>query len=145
MDKYELLDQFGRGTFGRLYRARRLSDRHLFVIKQLPFLSLSPSDQTESLNEVRVMTAIHHAHIVQYEESFLWKGQLHIVMQYAEEGDLSKVIKERGEKGEMMEEDKVWQIAIQCIAALNYLHTNRMLHRDISNNNIHTHTHTTET
>jgi serine/threonine protein kinase len=62
------------------------------VIKEVPFQGLSPQEQQDILNEVRVMSAVNHQAFVAYYESFLDNGCLYIVMELAEGGDLAQLL-----------------------------------------------------
>lgn len=62
------------------------------VIKEVPFQGLPPVEQQDILNEVRVMSAVHHPAFIAYYESFLDNGCLYIVMELAEGGDLAQLI-----------------------------------------------------
>jgi NIMA (never in mitosis gene a)-related kinase len=71
---------------------------------------------------------------VQYIESFLERESLHIIMELCEHGDLKQNLKNR--KGYLMEENTIWKYAIQAGLGLQWLHVNRILHRDIKTLNV---------
>jgi len=72
--------------------------------------------------------------IVGYVDSFMHRGSLCIVMEYADGGDLEKIIKSR--RGRLLSESNVLDWFIQLCIALKYVHNRKVLHRDLKPANI---------
>ena len=151
--QFETLEELGKGTYGRVYRVRRKSDGTIFVRKQVSLEGMSDEDRKETLNEARVMSKCDHFNIIKYYESFIEDNHLHIIMEYASGGDLSKKIKAQNmfvfialhpSVNSLIhsicrvpfKEEVVWNYLIQISQGLQYLHKNRILHRDIKPQNI---------
>jgi|AntAceMinimDraft_5_1070358.scaffolds.fasta_scaffold59980_1 serine/threonine protein kinase len=49
---FELLSKIGEGTFGQVYKAKRLADGCLYVIKRVLIQELPRSEQLAAINEV---------------------------------------------------------------------------------------------
>jgi NIMA (never in mitosis gene a)-related kinase len=90
---YEILEELGKGTYGRVYKVRKKSTGHILVRKQVSLDGMSNEDREETLNEARVMSQCEHFNIIKYYESFIEDQTLHIVMDYAAGSDLSSKIK----------------------------------------------------
>lgn len=104
--------------------------------------------------QVQVLSSLHHPHIVAYKEHFMRNGDLHLIMQYCESGDLASLIKEAKEHFEEEVGFLVWlngfssslphflqpqQIIdwfAQLCSALKYCHHRRILHRDLKSSNV---------
>ena len=71
---------------------------------------------------------------MRYRDSFVEAGTLHIVMDYAEGGDLHNLIKER--RGQPLREDQVLDYFVQLCLAMKHVHDRKVLHRDIKSQNI---------
>jgi NIMA (never in mitosis gene a)-related kinase 1/4/5 len=58
---------------------------------------MAAKDRENAINEVRILASINHPNVIQYKEAFVdTKNELLcIVMQYADSGDLLKMIVDR--------------------------------------------------
>lgn len=52
-------------------------------------------------------------------------------MEYADEGDLLKYIKERKKAKKMFFELEIWKLLISLLHGLDYIHEKSIMHRDI--------------
>jgi NIMA (never in mitosis gene a)-related kinase len=55
-------------------------------------------------------------------------------MEYCENGDLGKYLKRQ--MGRALSENTIWKFFIEMVLGLNYLHTHKILHRDIKTINM---------
>ena len=92
---------------------------------------------------LRILTALHcgwlqlsHPHIIAYVGSFLERGSLHIVMEFASGGDLQCLIRRLAHAGAFLGEDRLWKFLIQLTQGLQHAHSRHILHRDIKASNI---------
>jgi NIMA (never in mitosis gene a)-related kinase len=71
-----------------------------------------------------------HKNIVSYKEAFLSEdGQaLCIVMEYADGGDLYDKIVAHKKNKTRFEEGDIWEIFVQIVKGLRYLHEMKILH-----------------
>jgi NIMA (never in mitosis gene a)-related kinase len=95
-------------------------------------------EKAEALNEVRVMSALHHPSIVRYRESFEEDGCLHIVMDYARGGDLGSLIQARmaSKPVKHFTEERITRWLLQIAQGLQHMHELGILHRDVKSSNI---------
>ena len=128
--------RLGAGSFGEVHRVRRRADGGTYVIKTIS-ASLSRADQEASLNEVRLLASVDHPRVVRYYDSFVDGGRLHIVMEHCERGDLARHLRRAGERGAKgLAEKQVWSFLVQITLGLHYLHSKRILHRDMKAANV---------
>ena len=83
-----------------------------------------------------MLQSLQHPNIVAYKDSFLDNGdkELCIVMTYCEGGDLSSKIK--AQKGKYFSEQQILSWFVQIALALDFIHSRKVLHRDLKSQNI---------
>jgi NIMA (never in mitosis gene a)-related kinase len=87
---------------------------------------------------VRILASIHNPHIIGYKEAFLEAGNLwyqsdslSIIMEYANDGDLSQKILEKKRTTRSFMEEEIWRVLIQVTQGLRALHALKIFHRDL--------------
>ena len=79
----------------------------------------------------QLLQTIHHPCIVGYHDSFKCEDELCIVMEDCAGGDLGQVISTHRESNTPFKESQILEWFVQSLHALSYLHSKRILHRDI--------------
>lgn len=74
------------------------------------------------LREVDIMKKLNHPHIIQYIDSFIHNNELIIVTEWAERGDLKRLIKEKESEDLQFDEPTIWNYMIQIASALKHMH-----------------------
>jgi NIMA (never in mitosis gene a)-related kinase len=88
------------------------------------------------LREVDIMKKLNHPHIIKYIDSFIHNNELIIVTEWAERGDLKKLIKEKEAEDLQFDEPNIWELMKQIASALRHMHDKRIMHRDLKPANI---------
>ncbi len=139
LDDFEVLSRLGEGSFGTVYKVRRIGDGLIYVIKNVRIKELSKKEQIEAINEVKILAPLNSKYIVRYYDSFIDSESLNIVMEYCDKGDLQRMlrrIKDDSRTTMCLKEDVTWNICLQVIMGLNYLHGRNILHRDLKTANV---------
>jgi NIMA (never in mitosis gene a)-related kinase len=132
---YSFLKAIGRGSFGE---ASLVQDREgkRYVMKTIDVSRLDHEHQREAGNEVKVLASLAHPYIVHFVECFIENGALAIVMDYAEGGDLGKLIERQRKLGEPFDEAQILRWFTQMALGLKYLHKQQIIHRDMKPSNV---------
>ena len=128
----------GKGAFGSVSLVTRKTDGKIYAMKRVNMGKLTNKEKESSLNEIRILASLSHPNIIGYKEAFFdqYTNTLNIVMEFAEEGDLEKKIKNNLKKRLYFEENTIWKWIIQLLLGIKYLHDNRIMHRDLKCANI---------
>ena len=109
----------------------------MYVIKTVRIIELTFDEQKNAINEVKILAGLDSPFVVKYFDSFIDSDSLHIVMEYCNKGDLQSLIKKAKSKNvRSLRENVTWNIGLQIILGLHYLHTNKILHRDLKSANV---------
>ena len=94
---------------------------------------MDAKDRKNALNEVRILASLNHPQIIGYKEAFFDESSksLCMIMEYAEGGDLQKVIDSAKKGYKNIPESQMWKYCIQMINGIKYLHENKIVHRDL--------------
>ncbi|XP_052607752.1 serine/threonine-protein kinase Nek3 isoform X3 [Peromyscus californicus insignis] len=133
MDNYTVLRVIGQGSFGRALLVRQESSNQKFAMKEVRLLK-SFSETRNSRKEAVLLAKMKHPNIVAFKEAFEAEGNLYIVMEYCDGGDLMQKIKQQ--KGKLLPEDTILNWFIQICLGVNHIHKKRVLHRDIKSKNV---------
>ena len=136
LSDFKFLSELGRGAHGVVHKVRSKIDNGLYVIKEIRLANLKPKRRKNVAQEVLLLRKLQHPNIIQYYTSFVENHALHIVMEYADGGDMYCELRKRRHDNRPMSEKSVWHYFSQCCLALRYLHNENIIHRDIKSMNV---------
>ncbi len=127
--KFSRMKEIGRGASGVVYTAIEISTGIEVAIKQM---NLGQQPKKELIvNEILVMRENKHPNVVNYLDSYLVNEELWVVMEYLPGGSLTDVVTET-----CMDEGQIAAVCREVLQALEFLHYNHVIHRDIKSDNI---------
>ncbi|XP_030065998.1 serine/threonine-protein kinase PAK 3 isoform X1 [Microcaecilia unicolor] len=127
--KYTRFEKIGQGASGTVYTAIDVATGQEVAIKQMN-LQQQPKKEL-IINEILVMRENKNSNIVNYLDSYLVGDELWVVMEYLAGGSLTDVVTET-----CMDEGQIAAVCRECLQALDFLHSNQVIHRDIKSDNI---------
>lgn len=126
----------GQGSFGNAWRVEEAGTGRVLAAKVMDLNAMNAKDRGFVMNEVKCLSRCNNPHIVRCEAAVEKDGILLIVMEYADGGDLYRQIKARQQSLRYFREHEVIFIFLQLCIALDHIHVNKMMHRDLKTANI---------
>ena len=137
LEDFEILQILGKGSYGFVAKIRSLKNKKIYAMKQID-LSLVGSEKERQLckQEIILLQELDHPNINKYYKSFINNNCLYIIMEFMDNGDISGFISAHKKFQKPVREEEVWNILLQCMNALSYIHKKKIIHRDIKPANL---------
>ncbi|KAJ0923101.1 putative protein kinase ULK-Fused family [Helianthus annuus] len=162
VENYHVIELVGEGSFGKVYKGRRKFTGQFVAMKFILKHGKSKNDIQNLRQEIEVLMLyfiyifclifvfecnssdayflqilrkLKHENIIQMLDSFESPQEFCVVTEFAQVtsfGELFEIL----EDDQCLPEDEVQKIAKQLVSALHYLHSNRIIHRDMKPQNI---------
>ena len=138
LSDFRIEKELGKGNFGKVYLVTSKITNKVYAMKEIKFDRYKSDSQRASVQkEIKLLENMNHPHVITYFSSFVENNNFYIVLEYLNGGSLDDKIKMEMEKKGSIDEKKVWDILIQILSGLVYLHENKkIIHRDIKPDNI---------
>jgi NIMA (never in mitosis gene a)-related kinase len=136
MDKYSILRKLGQGTYGSVYLCEQKDTGRQCVMKRMLLRNLSEKERNSALQEAQLLESLNHPNIVAYVDTVYTRSKLYLLMQYCDGGDLERKLNEVRKENGMVPETQLLDWFVQMALALQYLHSKRILHRDLKTANV---------
>ncbi len=130
---YEVIELLGRGGMAEVYKGRHPRLDRTVAIKILPASLANDADFRRRFErEAKAVAALRHPNIVQMFDFGDVEGLYYMVMEYIDGTDLSRYMNESGP----MALAQVRLILNDLAGALDYAHTQDLVHRDVKPSNV---------
>ena len=137
MQNYEIIRKLGQGSYGSVYLAQQRDSGRQCVMKRMVLRSLNEKERQSAFQEARVLRDLSHPNIVAYIDTQATASKLYLFMQFCDGGDLEQrlaLLKET--EGGAVSQPQLLDWFVQMALALQYLHSRRILHRDLKTANV---------
>jgi NIMA (never in mitosis gene a)-related kinase len=133
--KFIPIKLLGCGSYGKAFLAESSESGEICVIKSVQIDILSEKELKDAYLEAKILEKLDHPNIIKFKEVLVTKTppSLHIIMDYAEGGDLFTKIKNRKK---LFSENQILDWFTQVCLALKHIHDRKILHRDLKSQNI---------
>ncbi|ESW24663.1 hypothetical protein PHAVU_004G149200 [Phaseolus vulgaris] len=133
IDDFEIIKPISRGAFGRVFLAKKRTTGDLFAIKVLKKADMIRKNAVESiLAERDILITVRNPFVVRFFYSFTCRDNLYLVMEYLNGGDLYSLLRNLG----CLDEEVARVYIAEVVLALEYLHSLRVVHRDLKPDNL---------
>lgn len=164
MEQYQTLQLVGEGSFGKVYKGRRLKCGQIVALKFIPKAGRNEADLFALRREIDILRGMRHENIVQMFDFVETDEYFCVVTEFAQAraaASAAMLVKvttaqplltrttpsapaspPQGQLFEILQDDRalpesaVQPIAVQLVRALHYLHSQRVIHRDMKPQNV---------
>jgi len=134
---FQPIQVVGNGTYGQVWKGRHANTGQLAAIKIMEITADEEDDIRLEINVLRRYS--NHPNIARYFGAFIKKmknveDQLWLVMEYCGSGSITDLVKATRQR--CIKEDWIAYICREILKGLDYLHQNKIIHRDIKGQNV---------
>ena len=131
-NQYEFIQWIKSGGFGQVFLSKHVYYEKQYAIKQIDTTDFSNENLYNISREHLILRSMVHKNVIKCYNSFAHNNKYYTVMDYAEGGELSYLLKEKG----ILTEEEAKKIFKQIYDAVCYIHSQNIIHRDLKPNNI---------
>jgi len=135
--EFKCLNRIEEGTYGVVYRARDKRTQEIVALKRLKMEREKEGFPITSLREINTLLISQHPNVVTVREIVVGSNmdQIFIVMDFVHH-DLKSLMETMRKKNQVFLCGEIKCLMIQLLRAINHLHDNWILHRDLKASNL---------
>ena len=133
LEDFEVLKLIGKGSFAKVYLVRNKSNQKLYSMKKLekPFLKKNKQEQHIIIERI-LLSKMNNPFLVKLYCCFQDQEHLYFIMEFIQGGELFFHL----HRETRFDDEKTSFYIAELILALNFLHKNKIIYRDIKPENI---------
>nr|XP_040037000.1 serine/threonine-protein kinase 10 [Gasterosteus aculeatus aculeatus] len=130
-DLWEIIGELGDGAFGKVYKARNKETGALAAAKVIE--TKCEEELEDYIVEIDILAQCDHRYIVKLLDAFYHDNNLWIMIEFCPGGAVDAIMLEL-DRG--LTEPQIKVVCRQMLEALDYLHSMKIIHRDLKAGNI---------
>ena len=131
-NQYKFIRWIKSGGYGQVFLSKHVYSKKEYAIKQIDTTDFSNEDLYNISREHLILRSMLHKNVIRCHDSFAHNNKFYTVMDFAEGGELTLLLKDKG----VLSEDETKKIFKQIYEAVCYIHSQNIIHRDLKPNNI---------
>ncbi len=136
IENYVKIKTIGKGNYGKATLCKSILDNELYVLKSIKISKMTEEQISSAQMEVELLKNLKHPYIIRYISSIYTSKSIVIVTEYAECGDIGRIVKIQKNLNTHLRIEVVMNWFVQICFAVKYLHDRKVLHRDLKLSNI---------
>ena len=137
LEDFDVQQVLGKGSYGFVAKVRSKKNNKIYAMKQIDLSKIGSQKEIDLCKrEIVLLQKLNHPNINKYYKSFTIKNCIYIIMEFMNNGDVSGFIKAHEKFNKPVREEEVWNILLQSMTALEYIHSQNVIHRDIKPANL---------
>ncbi|AAG51063.1 protein kinase, putative; 15231-11854 [Arabidopsis thaliana] len=135
LDNYHVVEQVRRGKSSSDFVVLHDIEDKKYAMKKICLAKHTDKLKQTALQEMKLLSSLKNPYIVHYEDSWIDNdNNACIFTAYYEGGNMANAIKKA--RGKLFPEERIFKWLAQLLLAVNYLHSNRVVHMDLTCSNI---------
>uniref|UniRef100_A0A1J3D9V9 Serine/threonine-protein kinase Nek7 n=1 Tax=Noccaea caerulescens TaxID=107243 RepID=A0A1J3D9V9_NOCCA len=135
LDNYHIVEQVRRAKSASDFVVLHQIEDKKYAMKKICLAKHTDKLKQIACQEMKSLSKLKSPYIVQYEDSWTDKdNNACFFAAYCEGGNMANAIKKA--RGKLFPEERIFKWLAQLLLAVNYLHSNRVLHMDLTCSNI---------
>lgn len=134
LEEFEPLQYLGGGNSYHYSKVKSKLNNKIYIMKIITNINIETYQKKEKY--LQFLRTLSHPYILKYYSSFLENNNYHIIMEYAENGNLKNFIKIHKILNQNIDEAKLNAIYYQSLFGLQYLHDLNVVHGNISTSSL---------
>ena len=130
IENYQKIKLIGKGSYGSVFKVIKKNTNLIRAMKVIP--KNFQKDNDEILREINILKNLDHPNVMKIYEFLEDDKNYYLIQEFCDGGDLDTIL--NGKK--IYCEFLVKFIMYQVLLAINYLHSNNIVHQDIKKKNI---------
>ena len=137
VDDFEILQVLGEGSFDYIAKVKSRLNHKIYAMKKIVLSKIKEEKVIKLMeNETKILEELNNPLVVKYYKSFNEDNALFILMEFMDNGDLLGMFKASKSLNKPIPEEKIYDIFIQSMKALAFIHSKNLIHRDIKPENL---------